>query len=53
MIVFVLVCYCLGDIIGSFLVISEVIVVISNAGSDDFLKAGNKFAKITFQNGFV
>ena len=44
--------YGLGDIIRSFLVIPEVILVIPDVGLDNFLKFGKQFAKHILKNGF-
>ena len=45
-----LIVYWLGDIIGSFLAISEVVLVISDVDLDNFLKFGKKFARHIPQN---
>ena len=43
--------YSLGDIITSFVAISEVVLVVSDVILDNFLKVGKQFAKHILQNG--
>ena len=50
-VVVLLILYWLGNIVGSFLAISEVILVIPDVDLDNFLKFDKKFAKIILEMG--
>ena len=52
-IVLLLVCYWLGDIIGSCLAISDVILVILDVDLDNLLNFGTQIANRILKNGFV
>ena len=53
LVVFLKLCQRLWDIVGSFLAISEVILVIPDVGLDNFLKFDKKSANNILQNRFL